>query len=248
MSALFGNLTTEGLEDNQDRVGGFRVYDTDTYTGTIKYAYVGKSANSKARSVTIALALEGAGEYRETFWVTNKEDKNFYTKDGKNHELAGFTIVNDICMVTTEKPLSAQNSEEKVINIYDYEQKKEVPTAVPMLIELIGQKVTLGINKELRNKQERGNDNEYHDVADTREQNAVDKVFHYPSNLTMVEARRGVTNAQFYGVWVEANRGKTKDRRSIKDGSQNGTAGRPNVPPKAGESNGRSTPSLFGAK
>jgi hypothetical protein len=249
MSALFGNLTNNGLEESQDRLGGFRVRDTDAYTGTIKVAYAGVSSRSKAQSVSIILELEAGGEYRETFWVTNGEGNNYYldkNDKSKKNPLPGFTIVDDICMVTTEKPLSQQTAEDKVINVYDPDQKKELPKSVPMLVDLLGKKVTLGIVKELKNKQVKDANDKYVDTADTREENTTDKVFHYPSNLTMVEARRGVTNAQFYGSWVEANRGKARDKRSIKDGAQNGQAGRPGAggPPKA---NGAAKPatSLF---
>ena len=43
MNALFGNLTTDGLEEAEDRIGGFQPLDTDIYIGTIKTAYAGQS-------------------------------------------------------------------------------------------------------------------------------------------------------------------------------------------------------------
>lgn len=250
MNAVFGNLTTEGLEESQDRLGGFRVYESDAYTGTIKAAYAGKATNSNAQSVTVILDLDQGGEYRETFWVTNRNGENFFLDRNdpkKKIPLPGFTIVDDMCLVTTNNPLSAQPAEEKVMNIYDPEHKKEMPKAVPMLVNLLGKKVTLGIVKELRNKQAKDASGNYQDTADSREENVTDKVFHYPSNLTVVEARKGIQNATFYGAWVEKNRGQTRDRRTIKDGEQNGRAGRPGVPPKAGDSAARTTPSLFGS-
>jgi hypothetical protein len=254
MTNVFGNLNNDGLEESQDRIGGFRVRESGAYLGTIKLAYAGKSANSKARSVTIVVDL-GDGEYRETFWVTNKDDLNFYMGKGddskKKFPLPGFTVIEDLCLVTTNKPLSEQPAEEKMVNIYDFDQKKEVPTAVPMLVELLGKEVILGIQKVLRNKQVRNaTSGEYEDTADSREENAIDKIFHSPSKLTVVEARKGIQTATFYGAWVERNTGNTLDRRSIKDGAsaQGGRSGRPNGaggPPKA---NGAAKPttSLFG--
>ena len=61
MPNIFGNLTTEGLEESQDRLGGFRVLDTDAYTGVIKAAYAGKSPHSKAQSISVILDLPGGG-------------------------------------------------------------------------------------------------------------------------------------------------------------------------------------------
>ena len=252
MPNIFGNLTTEGLEETQDRLGGFTVYDSDAYTGTLKAVYAGKSPNSKAQSITVILELDGGKEYRETFWVTNRNNENFFrnkTDNTKKVPLPGFVIVEDLCLVTTNKGLSDQTTEEKVMNVYDPDAKKEIPKAVPMLVELLGKKVTLGILKELRNKQVKDSSTgEYVDTPDSREENVTDKIFHHPSNLTVVEARQGTTVATFYNAWLEKNKGNMRDRRTIKDGSgnggQTGKPGRPNVPPKAGETTAK-TPSLF---
>src|SRR5690606_30550208 len=114
------------------------------------------SSTSNAQSVTLIAQTEDGTEYRETFWVTNRNQENFYLdKNDKTKKipLPGFTVVDDLCLVTTNKPLSEQVGEEKVINVYDPEAKKELPKAVPMLVDLIGKKVYLGIIKELRNKQ-----------------------------------------------------------------------------------------------
>jgi hypothetical protein len=256
MSGIFGNLTTEGLEETKDRLGGSFVRDSDAYLGTIKAAYVGQSASSKARSVTIIADLAATdthqgGEYRETFWVTNKDDVNYYVdKDKKKQQLAGFTIVDDICGVTVGKGLAQMATEEKVINIYNYDEKKEIPTSVPMLVELIGQQATFAILKKMQNKQAKNSTTgAYEDTADTREINETDKIFHVPSNLTMVEARNKIQKPGFYAAWVERNRGKTRDNRSIKDGVGNGQAGRPGrpngAPPKAGDTAVKTAP-LFG--
>ena len=251
MSNLLGNLTTEGLEESQDRLGGFRVLESGPYLMTIKAAYLGKSATSNAQSINIVAAAEDGTEYRETFWITNKNNENFYVdqNDGnKKKPLAGFTHIDDLCLVTTNKPLAQQSAEEKVINVYDPEQRKELPKGVQMLVELLGQKATFGVVKEIRNKQAKDDSGSYVDTADTREVNATDKIFHYPSNLTTVEARKGIQQAAFYGSWVERNKGKDRDRRSIKDGQngQAGRAGRPGGnPPKAGDAAVK-TNSLFG--
>lgn len=245
MNALFGNLTNEGLEEKEDRIGGFKVYDSDAYTGTVKMIYAIKSP-SGAQGVVVHLDLDAGSEYRETFWVTNKQGQNYFERDGKKKPLPGFTVIDDLCLVTTNKPLSAQNTAEKVVNIYDAEAKKEVPTNVPMLVEVLGKKVTFGILKELRNKQVKDASGSYVDTADSREENSTDKVFHFPSNLTVVEAQKGIQQPAFYGSWVERNRGQTRDRRSIKDGQggQTGRQGRPGTPPKASDA-GSKTASLF---
>lgn len=249
-NAIFGGLSNEGVEESQDRLGGFAARESDAYTGTIKAAYVGQSAKTKARSVSIIMDFKGS-EYRETFWVTNKDDVNYYvdTKDGnKKKPLAGYTHVDDICQVTIGKGLNEAIHEEKVINLYDAEAKREIPKSVPMLVELLGKEVTLGILKKTKNKQAKNSAGEYVDTPDSRDENETDKVFHFPSNLTVVEARNKIQNPAFYASWVERNRGKTRDQRTIKDGVGNGQAGRngrPNTPPQANGA-AQKTSSLFG--
>jgi len=248
MASIFGNLTTDGLEKAEDRLGGFKVFESNAYTGTIKAAYGGRSARSKAQSVTVILDTD-SGEYRETFWVTNSEDKNYFLNKNdqtKKVPLPGFVCIDDLCLVTTDKPLAAQATEEKVMKVWDPDTKKEVPKAVPMLVELLGKQVTFGIVKELVNKRAQDSAGKYVEIADSIEQNSTDKVFHYPSNMTVVEARQQMTAAVFFGAWLEKNRGNTRDRRSIKDGAngQSGKSGKPGAPPKAGETPPK-TPSLF---
>lgn len=226
--SLFGNLKSDGLEQTQDRLGGgYQPKETDIYTGKIKALYAGKSAGG-AQSVSLILSLADGSEYRETFWITNKKGENFFlNKDDKTKKvpLPGFTIVDDLCLVTTGKPLSEQETEEKTIKLYDSEAKKELPKAVPMLVEALGLEVSLGIVKVLENKNEKQGD-EYVPTAETRELNATDKVFHTETRMTVVEAREGAEVAKFWDSWLERNKGNTRDKRTIKDG-QAGTAGAP---------------------
>ena len=243
---LFGNLKSDGLEETQDRLGGGGAIDSNAYLATIKVAYAGQSEGG-AQNVTLLLDLDGR-EYRETIYVTNKKGENFFlNKDDKTKKvpLPGFATIDDICIVCTEKPLSEQETEEKIVKIYDFEAKAELPKSVPVLTELTGKQFHAGIIKQTVNKNEKQGD-EYVPIADTREENVLEKVFHHPSMVTVVEARRGASEAEFYGKWVEKNKGVIRDKRSIKDGSS-GTSGKPGskTPPQSG---GSTAPrkSLFG--
>jgi hypothetical protein len=250
--SLFNNLTTDGLEEAQDRLGGFSRLESGAYTGKIKAAYAGVAANSKAQSITVILAhgKDGKEEYRETLWITNKNGENFFVNkggDGKKSPLPGFTIINDLCLVTTNKPLAEQPTEEKVMNIYDPDAKKELPKAVQMLVDLLDTEVTFGIIKQTVNKQEKDSAGNYQDTAETRDENFTDKIFHYPSNLTVNEALNKITTATFYGAWVEKNKGVTRDRTNKDLAKNGGKAGRPGMPPQAATAGGK-TSSLFGAR
>ena len=247
--SIFANLNNSGLEQSQDRLGGYSPLTTEIYTGIIKAAYAGKS-DGGAQSVSLIVDI-GSQEYRETLYITNRKGENFYTKDGKKIPLPGFTTIDDICLVTSGKPLSEQTCEDKVIKLYDKDAKKELPKTVPMLVDLLGLSVTLGILLQTVNKTEKVG-NEYVPMEDgsTREQNVIDKVFHTETKMTVAEARQGAEEAKFHDSWRERNAGKTQDRREKKDGfSQAGApkrASAPTAPPQAGS--GAPRKSLFGSK
>lgn len=226
--SLFANLSGEGLEESQDRLGGFSPLDTAIYKAVIKAFYAGAS-DSGAMNITI-LADVGGKEYRETIYITNKEGKNYYfdknDKDKtKKIPLPGFTIVDDICLIAAGAPLSEMETEEKIVKVYDSTAKAEVPKAVPMVTALLGQEVYLAIARNLENKTEKQG-NEYVATAETRETNNIEKVFHPEQKITVVEARTGQTEPKFFEAWAERNNGVTRDRRSVKDG-QGSTSGAP---------------------
>lgn len=258
--SIFKNLTTENHEEKEDRLGGFRVLNTDIYEGTIKLAYAVKSAGG-AHGVTLVVDM-GGSDFTNTQYVTNKKGENFFhpkDKDGKpntskRNSLPGFTIIDDLCLVTTGKPLSEQDTEEKVVKLYNSEEQKELPTSVPMLVDLVGQKAYFAIFKDLVNKNEKGDDGQYRPTAETREENSIEKVFHYPSKVTVAEARKadetGVdAEPVFFDAWKTKNAkgdGQPRDRRTIKDDGPGARSGRPggNKTPPAGGGEKRTT-SLF---
>lgn len=243
---MFNNLTDTGLEKAEDRLGGgYSPRETDIYTFKIKAAYAGKSQGG-AMNVSI-IAADSQGEYRETIYITNRKGENFFVKDGKKVPLPGFTIINDLCLITTGSPLSEQETEDKVINLYDYDAKKEVPTTVPMIMALVGTEVSLAIHKNLEDKNTKNSDGEYVPTGETRETNTIGKVFHTETKMTVVEALEGAEEAKFWDAWVEKNQGKVFDRTN-KDAAKNGgkpVAGRP-APSTSAKEGGR--PSLFGKK
>lgn len=252
--SLFGNLTTAGTEATEDRLGGnFGAIDTNIYTGKIKMAYAGQSAKG-ARSVTLILAGGDYGdrEYRETIYITNQKGENYYEKDGKKYQLPGFIVLNHLCQVTVGKELHEMQGEDKMVNIYDPEQKKELPKSVPVLVELLGQEVSLAIVRSTESQTEKQGD-KYVAKADgsTRDVNNIDKVFHTATQMTVHEAQARQKDdkvvPEFWTKWVEKNKGVTRDKTT----KANGNAGRPGGgAPQAGSAaaGGSSAPrtSLFG--
>ncbi len=244
---MFGNLTTDGLQESQDRLGGIQVFNTDIYIGVIKALYAGKSTGG-ATSVTLIADLDGK-EYTETLYVTNKDGQNWFANKQDNTKkvpLPGFTVVDDICLIATGEPLAAQETEEKVVKVWDSEAKKEMPKSVPMIIAALGKPIALGIQKTLANKQTKVG-TEYVANAETREENHIDKVYHPEMKLTVAEARAGQDVAQFWDAWLLKNKDQVRDKRTIKDGEV-GSSGAPSkTPPKPNAPAGQpARKSLFG--
>jgi hypothetical protein len=243
---MFGNLTNDGLEETRDRLGGFQALPTGGYDMDIKVAYAGKSQHG-AQSLTLIGDIDGR-EYRETIYFTNRAGENYFlnkSDSSKKVPLPGFTIVDELCMVTTDAPLAAQATEEKIVKIWDPETKQEQPKSVPVLTGLTGKKVTLGIGEVLENKNQKNDSTgQYEPTPDTRVSNVIEKVFHYETKMTVPEARAGKP-AEFYAQWVERNQGQQRDRRTIKEGGEAGTSGRPGGGAPAASSAAPKT-SLFG--
>lgn len=247
----FKNMGTQGLEESTDRLGGYQPLESGIYQATIKAFYAGKSQGG-AHNLTLIADVGGGREYKETIYFTNKQGENFFVQkeSGKKSPLPGFTVVDDICLMATGEPLEKQETEEKVINVYNWEARKEEPTRVDMITAAIGQTVALGILRKTENKSEKDASGKYVPTAETRDVNAIDKVFHPELHVTVAEARKGATtiaDAKFWDQWEAKNAGVTKDDRKIKDGATGGSVGGGKPPAASG---GQAAPktSLFGAK
>lgn len=264
MSTLFGKLKDKAskAEAPVDRVGGgFKAQDTDIYIGTLKVAYAGQS-DKGANFVQVIIedlvnATTGAsaGTHREQLYITSgnvKGNSPTYEKNGKEFFLPGYTVANDIFVMTAETELPDTVFEEKVVNIYDFEQSKELPKSVMVPVDAVGQKVAVALKKSQEYKRVKGNDG-YVDSDEIKEVVNIDKVFHPDLKLTVLEvtealaADRDLASEEpvFWNAWLEANQGKV-DTHKLKKSGNAGTAGAP--PAAANPTAGAAKKSLFGKK
>lgn len=226
---LFGNLTTEGLEQSRDVLGGSYILETDVYDAIIKLAYAGKSTSSQAQSVNLILDINGK-DYRETVWVTNKNNENYSVKDGKKIPQIGFTTIDDLCLCATGLPLNSQTVEEKVVKLYDFEAKQELPKNVQVITSILGKAVKVAIQKSKVDKTKKNDaTGNYDPTGEFRDENTIEKVFH-PTQLVTISEARNKKPAEFLEKWVAKNKGVTRDK-TAKDA---GNAGRPGANKAAG--------------
>ena len=187
--------------------GGTGLLETNVYSAEIKQAYLGEAA-SGAISVTFTFDLEGT-PFTKTLYVTNKEKKTFYVKDGKEYRLAGFITADNIAMLTAEQGLLTLDHEPRVIKKWDNTAKAEVNTTVPMLLPLHGKKVELAIVKQIVNKSVLNPaTGKYDNTNETREENEIVQVFYAEDGRTVVEIQAGKTEAAVKPAWIERNAGK----------------------------------------
>ena len=202
------------LEAVKDSVGGgFTVLDTDIYKGTVKMAFL-DTWGSGAMYVALTLTLDGK-DYNENITITNKKGENFYEKNDKKYPLPGFVTIDNLCLTTLGVGLAEMDdhTEEKQVMIYDREAQKEIPKVKQVLVGLLGKETAVAIQKSVETKMEKDADDKYTiPTAETREANSIEKVFEPESMMTTVEARAEETEGKFHTVWLEKNKGKTRDK------------------------------------
>ena len=214
--ALFAELDTNGVERSEDTLGtGFNLFDSDIYEAKIKAAYGGASQGG-ALNVTVVCDINGQ-EYSETVYVTGRDKLPYSEKTSKRRFIPGYNIMNSICKITTGKGLTELDSENKILVVYDPNEKKRKPTEVPVLTGLSGKTICLGIVKELRNKAVQDAHGIYRDTEETREDNRINAVFDADTHRTLNEIEDN-KEAVFWDKWLEKNKGATVDRRTVKEG------------------------------
>lgn len=229
-------------EVEDDFIGGGGVLDTDIYLGEIKFAYIGKAANSDAQNVTVCVKL-GSKEITKSIWMTNRKGEVTYTdkKSKEERNLPGYNQINGLCMLLCSKEVGEMDVEEKTLNLYDYESKKEVPQAVQCFTELHGQPLQVAIQKQIVDKTEKNEaTGEYEPNGETREVNEFIKFFPEDRLVTISEVAHFVKSlggefdeileqgqiskaiakmeedGNYASTWLEKNRGQTYDRSTGK--------------------------------
>jgi hypothetical protein len=234
--SLFDNLKTQDdINEDGDSVGGGGVVDSGLYPAKIGMAYIEKSKGG-ALALVLHLKLDQGKEVRQSLWMTSgdsKGNKNYYEKDGEKNYLPGFTLANNLCLLSIGKEVGDVETEEKLIQLWNSEAKKELPTKKPVITGLLGKEIIAGVFRNTVDKTAKGDDGSYYPTGETRDENEVDKFFRARDNKTVAEIRASAEEATFYNTWKGKWTGVTRDRTS-KEGKAS-----PGVMQKAaGSSNG----------
>lgn len=250
MSLLANVVSLAGVADETDRSGGgSRILESGLYDATITMAYQ-KQAPSGAIAVVLHAETSTGQEIKKDLYVTSgtaKGGKSTYTnKKGIEEYLPAFNTVKSLCLLTLGIPMNEVPAEEKIVNIYSFDTKADVPTAVPVMVDLIGKRFTAGIVKQIVDKKTKGDDGIYRATGETREENEIAKIFRADDHLSYAEIMAGATEPNFYNKWGTDNTGVVNDRSTKTAGTSGSTASSG----MAGASSGQAKPtkSLFAAK
>lgn len=210
--SMFANLADQqkDAEKEKDVLGGRRpMLPTDAYGAKIEVVYATKSSGG-ANALNFVFKV-GDQTFRSTQYITSKKGESFYmTKDNKKAPLPGYALANALTKLAAGKEIPALVFEDKIVKIYDFDAKKEVPTTLPVAVELSGLDIEIGIELVLQNKRAKDQAGNYVDTPETKEVNEWTRVFHPVSGQTSSEydAQRP---AEFKAAWLAKFKGVVRD-------------------------------------
>jgi|TARA_B100000929_G_scaffold269978_1_gene239859 hypothetical protein len=195
--------------------GGSFLWDTDVYTCIIDMAYFDQSVGG-AHSLNLTLMNDAdSKQLKQTVWFTNrKEEVHYVNKKGEKDYLPGYTLANNLALIITGEDINEafEKSEKKMVNVYDFTERKEKPTEKDVATSLLGKRVKVAIIKQIVNKRVNDGTGKYVDSAETRDENQIKEFYFEDSDLTVVEKSKKATDAVMMPKWVERNKGKTLNR------------------------------------
>lgn len=219
---MLDNLRTDSTVENEEDFLGGGILDSNLYDFVVNMAYFDVSKGG-ANSLNLELKTAKGQTMRTTLWITSgtaKGCKNYYEdKNGKRRYLPGFNQANAICMLGINKEISNVAPEKKVIKVYDFDAKKEVPQEKDVIMELIGAEITCGVIKQVVDKNVKNASGDYVASGETREENEIDKVFRTSDGFTVAELRAKETVAAFKDKWEAKHAGVTRNRAKGADPS-----------------------------
>ena len=248
MSLLANLKTQDDIATAKDSVGGGGgPVESGLYNSVVSLAYLTTSSGG-AIGLVLHLKTDGGRDLRQTLYMTSgtaKGVKNYYEdKQGQKLYLPGFTLANSLAQLTTGMEIGDLETETKVVNVYSYEAKAEVPTKVEVFTDMLNKEILVGVIKQTVDKNQKGDDGKYYPTGETREENEIDKFFHAESRKTVAEFQAKAEEAVFVNTWDQKWTGKVRDKTSKDAKGGTGTAGAPRTA-GASAAGGKPKTSLF---
>ena len=233
----YSNLSVEDdVAPEKDTLPAERSFSIDSgvYPVTIDLAYL---VESKGGSTMLNIHFKedpfGGFTVKERLILTSghaKGKKNTYTdSDGVKHLLPGMSHADSIAKLTCGKGFGQlmPSVEKKMVKLWNFDAKAEIPTEVDVVMDLMGKKLQVGILKVEENKR-RNEGGNWVDTNEKKDKNELDRVFN-EDGQTAIEATAGQPGT-FLEKWKGKNDGRTVNRYKPVPGAATPTPGAPAAP------------------
>jgi len=201
--------------------GGSFLWETGIYDCVVDMAYFDVSKGG-ARSLNVTMIDANGKKLKQTFYVTNRKGEVTYMNaKGEKRPLPGFSAATNLCITAINEDLGAVDSgaEDKMVNVYNFDKKKEVPTEKSVATKILGKKVKVAVFKQKVNKRADNGSGTWVDTAETKEENEIKDFYFSDSALTVAEKAKGIEEAIMSVKWAERNTGKLINRSKEIEGS-----------------------------
>ena len=202
--------------------GGSFLWDTNVYKCIVDMAYFDQSAGG-AHSLNLTLLNSDGKQLKHRLWFTNKKEEVHYlnTRTGEKAYLPGYVSANNLALIITGEDINElfDKSEKKMVNVYDFKDKKEKPTEKDVATSLLGKQVKAAIQLQTVNKMAQGDNGKWVNTEETKDENDIKEFYFEDSDLTVVEKSKGATEALMMPKWIKRNEGKKINRVKPVDGT-----------------------------
>jgi len=210
------NVEMQSIEST----GGGFIWESGVYDATVKMVYINQTA-SEAKWFNVILEKNSGNfsELRENFCIKSgkaKGNKTYYTKEGKDYPLPGYSIANSMCIAVTGEslPKCIESAEKKQVNVWNPELKKEVPAERPVIMSLVGKPIKVAVHQVIEDKTAKNDKGEYVPTGVSRTVNQC-KFFGNAEGKTAEEIEKGEPAARF-DKWAQKNTGTVINKSTSK--------------------------------
>lgn len=200
------------------------IFATDVYPFTIDMAYADES-DKGAAFLSLSLIADDGRTLKQTIYFTSGDEKdNDITypvrKNGKptgeRKYLPGYILCSDLHEIITDGvELADMNTESKLVKVWDKESNTEKPMEKPVLVDLIGNKVKLGIQHQSIFKSV-NKDGKYVETDEIIQRNEIAKVFDIETDQTVSEIK-AEEDAAYMEKWLSSYKDRVFDRTKKRD-------------------------------
>lgn len=204
------------VQESKEFSKGFNVLPTAAYKGIIKQAYVqlvqGKNGHNFNMNWKLELDVNGnktERSFNNIFIAKMVNGSPMYfmtTQDGKK-EYPSFSALNRHLSALLDKSLFDEGVlVEKTLPVYNFQTKKDEPTAVYSIDGVIGMEAVFGIMEN--------HENGYKDPSKVVKSNTIERVWKLVDGIPFsgTELKAGLTTPQNFNGWVKDYAGQVNDK------------------------------------